>query len=295
MTTKAQKIRIGLFTAVTGALLAIVVIVFGGMRFWEGRDRYTVKFEGSVMGLAHGAQVFLNGMRVGAVDDISVAPDDLDKVVVTISVKAGTPIHADTRALLQMAGITGLRVIDLRGGSLRAPRLAPGSLISQGDSLLDKLEKQAQTLVDDSTLLIGRASKVVDNLAVVTDPKQFAAMSEIMASAKLASRNLADASTGLNTMIAENRATLRQTIATVGESATTAQVMLDGQVSQLLANASDFVSEMKGLVHDNEGALRSAVFDLRQASRSFKELAREVRQRPSRLFFGDSQGERMLP
>jgi ABC-type transporter Mla subunit MlaD len=82
---------------------------------------------------------------------------------------------------------------------------------------------------------------------------------------------------------------------TVGESAKSAQVMLDGQVSQLLANASDFVSEMKGLVHNNEGVLRSAVFDLRQASRSFKELAREVRQRPSRLFFGDSQAERKLP
>ena len=52
---------------------------------------------------------------------------------------------------------------------------------------------------------------------------------------------------------------------------------------------------MKGLVHNNEGQLRSAVFDLRQASRSFKELAREVRQRPSRLFFGDSQRERKLP
>jgi hypothetical protein len=36
-----------------------------------------------------------------------------------------------------LAGITGLRVIDLHGGSLSSPRLAPGAQIAQGDTLLD--------------------------------------------------------------------------------------------------------------------------------------------------------------
>jgi hypothetical protein len=37
------------------------------------------------------------------------------------------------------------------------------------------------------------------------------------------------------------------------------------------------------------------MFDLRQASRSFKELARDVRQKPSRLLFSTTPSERKLP
>ncbi|MBA2542823.1 MAG: MCE family protein [Deltaproteobacteria bacterium] len=290
MTTRSQRARIGLFTILAGALLAIVLFVFGGLRLWGGRDHYTVTFDGSVMGLQKGAQVYLNGIRVGSVENIELAPQDLDKVHVEIAIKDGTPIHTDTRAMLQMAGITGLKVIDLRKGSLAAPVLPPGSMIAQGETTLDKLEKQAADLVDQSTQLMGRASKVVDNLIAATDP-----MSEIAINAKHTSANMAAASAGLDATIRENRAGLKQTIASVGESAKSAQAMIDGQIAQILANAGDLVAEMKGVVRDNGGALRAAVADLRQASRSFKELSREVRQKPSRLLFSGSQRDRKLP
>jgi phospholipid/cholesterol/gamma-HCH transport system substrate-binding protein len=290
MTTRSQRARIGLFVVAAGTLLAIVLFVFGGLRMWGGRDHYTIEFDDSVMGLATGAQVYLNGIRVGSVEDIEVSPDDLKKVRVGIAVKGDTPIHADTKAMLQMAGITGLKVIDLRGGSLTAPRLPPGSQIAQGDTTLDKLERQAKTIVDQSEQLMKKATQVVDNLATVTDP-----MSEIVANARTTSANLAGASAGLDGMVRENRTALRSTIATLGESAKSAQAVIDGQVTQLLTNASDLVAEMKGLVRDNGGSLRAAVADLRQASRSFKELSRDVRQRPSRLLFGGAAGERKLP
>jgi hypothetical protein len=62
-----------------------------------------------------------------------------------------------------------------------------------------------------------------------------------------------------------------------------------------MANASDAVTTLKKLMTANEGPLRAAVFDLRDASRSFKELAREVRQKPSRLLFSTAPSERKLP
>ncbi len=290
MTTRSQKARIGIFTISAAALLAIVLFVFGGLRLWGGRESYTITFEGSVMGLQQGAQVYLNGIRVGSVSDIEVAPDDLRKVRVQIKVKGDTPIHEDTRAMLQMAGITGLKVIDLRDGSSTSPRLPPGSTIAQGQTTLDKLEKQATTLVEQSTQLITRANKVVDNLAAVTDP-----MSDIMMNTKAASASLKGASAGLDATIAENRVALRQTIKTVGETAQSAQAVIDGQVTQLLTNAGDVVAEMKSVVRDNGGSLRAALADLRTASRSFKELSRDVRARPSRLLFSGTQRDRKLP
>jgi phospholipid/cholesterol/gamma-HCH transport system substrate-binding protein len=297
MASKAQSIRVGLFAAITGALLAIVLVVFGGLRFWEKTDRYRIVFDSSVIGLEPGAEVYMNGIKVGTVDGVEIAAEDIRKVAVAINVKRGTPIHADTHAMLQYAGITGLKVIDLRDGTAAAPTLPPGSQIAAGVGLLDKLETQAQAIVNQSGELMKRATMLTDNLIAVTDP------------ARRAADNLATMSASLNAMVDENRAALRESIAAIRQTATGAAEtfaairqtatgateLLDGQAAQLFANAGDFVTDLKKLITSNEGPLRAAVFDLRQASRSFKELARDVRQKPSRLLFSSEPAERQLP
>lgn len=295
MTTKAQKIRVGLFATITAALFAVVIIAFAGMRFWESRDSYVIYFDGSVMGLEKGAQVFLNGIRVGVVDDIEPAPEDLRKVKVKIAVDEDTPIKTDTRAMLQFAGITGLKVIDLRDGTLGAQRLEPGSTIAQGETLIDHFEKQAKTLAEESTQLVKTAHRVVANVETLTDPAKFEGIDAIVANTRKTSANLAATSASLDAMVAENRAGLRKTIEAVNETARSATSLIDGQVTQMVTNGNDLISQVKGIVTGNEGSLRAAVFDLRQASKSFKELAREVRQRPSRLLFSNAPGERKLP
>lgn len=286
MTTKTQKIRVGLFVAITGLLLLVVLVTFAGMRFWEGRASYRIVFTTSVMGLEKGARVYFNGMKVGTVEHIAVADDDMRNVEVTIEVKEGTPIRANTEAMLQYAGITGLKVIDLRGGTHDAPRLAEGSRITQGATLIDKLQLQAETLAEQSAELMTRANRIVGQLE---------GMDEIVKSARMTADNLAQASGALKVMVGENRESLRQSLAAVEQTAKSASTLLDGHMSQLVANADSLVSDVKSVVHRNDTALRTAVFDLRQASRTFKELAREVRQRPSRLLFSEPAGERKLP
>ena len=286
MSTKTQKIKVGLFVAVTGLLLLIVLVTFAGMRFWEGRERYHIVFSKSVMGLEKGARVYLNGVKVGSVEDIGPAKDDLRNVEVTIAVKEGTPIRANTEAMLQLAGITGLKVIDLRNGTLDAAVMPEGSRIAEGETLIDKLQKNAETLADEAAELMTRANKIVGQLE---------GMDAVVASAKVTADNLAQASGQLKEMVGENRKTLKDSLVAIEETAKSASNLLDGHMSQLVANADSLVSDVKGVVHRNDTALRTAVFDLKQASRTFKELAREVRQRPSRLLFSEPASERKLP
>jgi len=290
MASKAQRIRVGLFAIATIALLAVVLIVFGGMRFWETSDRYRIVFASSVYGLEPGAEVYMNGMKVGSIDSIGIVADDIRKVAIDIKVKHGTPVRADTRAMLQYAGITGLKVIDLRDGTSASPTLPPGSQIAAGQGLLDKLEAQAQTIVDESTQLIQRANRLTDNLIAVSGN-----LGAITEPAALAAQNLAAMSGSLKAMVDDNRAGLRDSLAAVQRTANGASELMSGQVATLFGNAGDFVVELKRLVSTNEGPLRAAVFDLRQASRSFKELARDVRQKPSRLLFSTNPAERQLP
>lgn len=300
--TRAQKIRLGAFTVAAAAALAVVLVVFAGLRFWERHETYVVYYDGTVRGLEEGAVVTFGGIRVGTVDRLELAPDDLRKVKVTIRVKAGLPIRTDTTAMLEYAGITGLKVIDLRGGDVAAPRLPPGGTIAAGETILDRFERQAAAIAARSEELMGSAQRVLDNLAAVTDPKNFAGLDQIVAQARTATANLAGTSAELRAMIGENRADLRSTVASIEAAAARVTTLLDQDVPRLVGDAGGVIAGANGLVGDlqdvvrgNEAQLRSALFDLRQASRSFKELARDLRQQPSSLLRSSPARDRKLP
>ena len=274
-TTKQQKIRIGLFAVAAGALFAVVLVVFAGVHFWKPRDRYYVEFDSTVYGLEKGADVFLNGIRVGKVGGIRLAPHDISHVQVALDINEDAPIRTDTKAVLQFAGITGLKVIDLRGGSLAAPKLAVGGTIPVGETILDKLEEKGMAIVDQSQQLMERANSImakadtlVTNLSTATDT---ANLGEIMAQTRATAANLAQASSALRGLIDENRASLRASVAAIEETAKRTADLVDGN------------------------QVKAAVADLRQASRSFKEMAREVRNRPSKLLYSKPEPDRKLP
>ncbi len=274
-TTKQQKIRIGLFAVAAGALFALVLVVFAGVHFWKPRDRYYVEFDSTVYGLEDGADVFLNGIRVGKVAGIGLSPHDLSHVRVALDINEDAPIRTDTTAILQFAGITGLKVIDLRGGTYAAPKLRPGGTIPVGETMLDKLEDRGMAIVDQSQQLMERANAIVakadaivTNLSTATDT---ANLGEIMAQTRTTAAHLAQASASLRGLIDENRASLRASVAAIEETARRTADLVDGN------------------------QVKAAVADLRQASRSFKELAREVRNRPSKLLFSKPEPDRKLP
>jgi phospholipid/cholesterol/gamma-HCH transport system substrate-binding protein len=303
--TKAQKIRLGLFAIGAAAAAMMVLVVFAGLRFWERHDRYHIDFEDSVLGLEKGAVVSFGGIKVGTVSDISLAEGNLRKVRVTIRVKRKLPIRTDTTATLTMGGITGLKTIDLRGGEFDAPPLPPGGVIAVGESTLDRFERQAKTLMDQSQEMMSHATRVASNLAELTEPVNFEGMEEIVKSAKVASANLAEATGGLRDIVNENRAGIRRTVVSVEHASASAQHAtsraasmmdtFDREAPRLILDGKDLVGELRDVVRTNGSYLRSTMYDLRQASRNLKDMARDVRQQPSRLFFSKPSRERKLP
>lgn len=126
METRANYALIGLFT------LAVIAAAFGFVYWFSGGDRgqghqtIRVVFSGSVSGLSRGSIVSFNGLRVGEVANLSLLPEDPRRVVALVNVDANTPIRTDTRARLEMQGLTGVATIALSGGEPGSPPLVAG-------------------------------------------------------------------------------------------------------------------------------------------------------------------------
>ncbi|HEY4055891.1 MAG TPA: MlaD family protein [Kofleriaceae bacterium] len=273
MTSKAKKIRAGIFVLAAMALLAFVLVVFAGMAFWKRKHHYQIEVDNSVMGLQNGAYVYFDGVRVGRVQHVGFSKESLSTVVVTIEVDAATPVHTDTVAMLQYTGITGLKVIDLRGGSVATPILPDGSAILRGKSTLDTLEERGKEIADRAAAIVDKTDKLVTNLTLITDPAQFEGLEEVIENTKTLTANLARSTATFDSILADNRA----------------------RISGLVANAATVLDRVERMVTANEAPMRSAMSDLQQASRNFKELSREVRQKPSRLIYSPPAADRKLP
>ena len=107
METRANYVLIGAFTLLTAAFL----LLFGlwAAKYTSDKDwRYfNVIFDEAVTGLTEGGSVQYNGISVGTVDTLSLAPDDPRKVIAKVKLRASTPVKVDTHAKLSFTGLTG--------------------------------------------------------------------------------------------------------------------------------------------------------------------------------------------
>src|SRR5262245_30490662 len=117
METRAPYVIVGAF------VLAAIIAVFGFVYWLQNagglgpRTSYRLQFEGSVPGLLVGAAVLFNGIRVGEVTELGLAPDNPRGVNATVSVASTTPVRADTKVGVEFQGLTGVPVIALEGGT----------------------------------------------------------------------------------------------------------------------------------------------------------------------------------
>ena len=157
METRAPFVVVGAF------VLAAIVAVFGFVYWLHNtggigpRATYHVQFDGSVPGLLVGAGVLFNGIRVGEVTDLQLAPDSPRRVNATISVASTTPVRSDTKVGLEFQGLTGVPVVALEGGMLRVnsgevPTLIaePGAGQSMTQAARDALRRVDSVLAENS-------------------------------------------------------------------------------------------------------------------------------------------------
>lgn len=170
--TRADLVRVGVFTAVAGGILLAGLLWIAGSRLLRPRDTYTVLFEQSVSGLNAGSNVEYQGVVVGRVRGIRLTEDIPPNVAVRVDLEPGTPVRTDTVALLLGSIVTGIQYIQLQGGSEAAGPLPPGGVI-RGDvtSLLDFRDRLARS-ADLALVILSRLERNIfseENTAQISE------------------------------------------------------------------------------------------------------------------------------
>ena len=178
METKANYVLIGAFTiaiSIFGLLFALWAANWSSEREWKN---YRVVFNEAVTGLFEGGSVRYNGISVGTIQRLRLAPNDPRKVIAEVRISADTPIKTDTHAKISQDGLTGPTFIQLSGGSPNAPLLASNDrdivpTIATEPSALQNIADTANRLVTrmDEVLSqenVRRISDSLDNIEKLT-------------------------------------------------------------------------------------------------------------------------------
>ncbi|MDR2727727.1 MAG: MlaD family protein [Chitinispirillales bacterium] len=172
--TAAQKMRLGVFVIIGMAILAAFIAIPLGMKFTQRTKSYFTLFQGETLyGLDVGAKVRYNGMSIGVVEKISYLPEDLTKMKVEISVPDNFPMKVDMYATTGTVGITGLKYIEISGGSNEAQLLKAGSEITNRASMFASIGSKAEELADKVDVLLS-------HLNVLTHPDSLRSIKTIM-------------------------------------------------------------------------------------------------------------------
>jgi len=158
MENKANYIAVGAFVLLSAIGFVLFILWMEEIDYGNSRQTYDIYFKESVVGLRESEQVLYYGVPIGIVKKITIDTQQMESVLVTISVTDPRLIREDTHASLESKGITGQTYVQLLGGATESPILKAkkGEKNPIIHSLPSRLEK-----------LFGAAPKALDRLIVL--------------------------------------------------------------------------------------------------------------------------------
>jgi phospholipid/cholesterol/gamma-HCH transport system substrate-binding protein len=168
MDTKINFFKIGIFILIFTLMLLAVIFWLGKYGFEKKKfDEYTIYFKESVSGLNVGSAIKYKGFEVGNVNEIKINPNNSEEIELNILIQKGTPIKEDNYAILGNLGITGLKYIELKGGTNDSPLLKENEagikIIQSKTSDLVSLFDSTQDITQEFMLVLNQIKKVLDD------------------------------------------------------------------------------------------------------------------------------------
>ncbi|RYZ71781.1 MAG: MCE family protein, partial [Lysobacteraceae bacterium] len=279
METKANYVLIGAFTIIVAAALLLFGLwaaKYSSERSWQ---EYQVVFREAVTGLSVGSPVQYNGIAVGSITKLSLAPNDPRQVIARIRLESSTPVKTDTRAKLAITSLTGPAIIQLSGGTPQAPSLT--SVDKREAPVIQTAPSALQNIADT-------ANRIVERLDQVLSDQNVARIAATLENLETISGSMADRDEGLQSLIASARDAARNLDATLDTTNGTIQRLDRNLVKQLppilekldatLSKLDSAAGNADAILGENRAAINSFASDgLGQLGPTLTELRRLIR------------------
>jgi len=234
MISRDQKIRLGGFLIIGFAVVITIIILLLGTRFTNRMDTYRIVFKDtSVIGVQVNSAVLFRGIRIGRIDSIEIDRNNINDIIIYISVNRGTPIKADHEAVFVLVGITGLRQIEIRGGTDEAPFLKSGDTIISGRTFLENVSERSDGLVY-------RVEQLLYNIIAITNTTNQARFDDILKN--------------IDNILSESREPLLDTINNINAISSelnNISVTLAESLSNIISNIETITTDIAGMDLNN--------------------------------------------
>lgn len=298
METKANYVLIGAFTLIIAAALLLFGLwaaKYSSERSWQD---YQVVFREAVTGLSVGSPVQYNGIAVGSITKLSLAPNDPRQVIARIRLEADAPVKTDTRAKLAITSLTGPSIIQLSGGTPQAPALT--SVDTRDAPLIQTTPSALQNISDT-------ANRIVERLDQVLSDKNVASITATLEHLETVSGSMADRDQGLQALLVSARDAARNLDRTLDTTNGTMQRLDQNLVKQLppllakldstlarldsaAGNADSILGENRAAINNfaNEGLgqLGPTLSELRRLIRDLRQVSDRLEGNPARYLLG---------
>lgn len=310
MEPKVNYTIVGLFVVLLGAASLAVVLWLSKTEYGGVYDRYYAYMTESVSGLSTDASVKYQGVVVGRVKEITLDPQDPEKVRLTLDLVKGTPVKENTVAVLETQGLTGLTTVNLTGGSRDSPPLTakPGEeypVIKSGPSFYVRLDRALSRLLADDSFprLVANLNGLTQDARGAVDEQNRAALKQILADLAKVTHTLAARRAELDESVL--RATealgsfaalgkkMDQQLPEIMEQTRTSLRAIENMsqgiartsasLDSVLDNNRSNIEQFTGQTLPETGIL---VSDLRQLTATLQRLADELEREPNALIFG---------
>ena len=298
METKANYVLIGAFTLIIAAALLLFGLwaaKYSSERSWQD---YQVVFREAVTGLSVGSPVQYNGIAVGSITKLSLAPNDPRQVIARIRLESDAPVKTDTRAKLAITSLTGPSIIQLSGGTPQAPALT--SVDTRDAPLIQTTPSALQNISDT-------ANRIVERLDQVLSDKNVASITATLAHLEAVSGSMADRDQGLQALLVSARDAARNLDRTLDTTNGTIQRLDENLVKQLpplldkldstlarldsaAGNADAILGENRAAINnfasEGLGQLGPTLSELRRLIRDLRQVSDRLESNPARYLLG---------
>jgi phospholipid/cholesterol/gamma-HCH transport system substrate-binding protein len=154
------------------ALLAVALAIWGinylkGINIFKSTDHYYAVY-GNVKGLVENAVVYLNGYKVGSVSKIEFDKDNVNKIVVEISLEQNLKLKKNTSLIIRSGSlISGSKDVDILPGSgagyHESGDTLPSAIQVELSDYIDPIRAKIESLITAVDTVMSALSDLMDD------------------------------------------------------------------------------------------------------------------------------------